>query len=100
MNSRWPQSRTGTITPQGEYDLATAGWLVAQIDLALLAGVTAVVVDLDELDFGGSTLVNDILRSRKRCTSRGVTFAVNASSARWHRLFRIAAVSDLLDART
>ena len=44
----WPQSGPSTITPRGEYDEGTAGWVVHEVELALLGGATAVVVDLDE----------------------------------------------------
>jgi anti-anti-sigma factor len=92
-----PQSGPSTITPHGEYDEGTAGWLVNEVDLALFGGATAVVVDLDELDFGGSTLISDLIHARRRCADQGATFAVSARSEHWHRLFRIAGVGYLLD---
>ena len=93
----WPPSGPSTITPRGEYDEGTAGWVVHEVELALLGGATAVVVDLDELAFGGSTLISDLIRARERCAKQGATFVVSARSDHWHRLFRIAGVSYLLE---
>jgi anti-anti-sigma factor len=92
-----PEARVIQITPRGDYDQATAGWLVQRVEHALEEGATAVVIDLGELAFGGSTLISDIIRSRGRCAEHGVAFGLSAESAHWHRLFRIAGVSYLLD---
>jgi anti-anti-sigma factor len=94
-----PESGPSRITPRGEYDEGAAGWLVHEVELALFGGATDVVIDLDALDFGGSTLISDIIRARRRCADHGATLAVHAASAHWHRLFRIAGVSYLLDAQ-
>ena len=95
----WPESGPSTITPRGEYDEGTVGWVVHEVDLALLGGATDVVVDLDELVFGGSTLISDLIRARERCAKHAATFVVHAASDHWHRLFRIAGVSYLLEGR-
>lgn len=92
-----PEARSISITPTGEYDGDTAGWLVQQVERALVEGATAIVIDLGELEFGGSTLISDIIRARARCVEHGTPFKVGADSAHWLRLFRIAGVSHLLD---
>ena len=91
-----PEARLIRITPRGEYDEDTAGWLVQQVEHALGEGATAIVVDLGELEFGGSTLISDIIRARGRCAEHGTPFRLSADS-HWHRLFRIAGVDHLLD---
>src|SRR6476620_2132225 len=90
-----PEARRITITPRGDYDQVTAGWLVQRVEQALVEGATAIHIDLDELDFGGSTLISDIIRSRRRCEEHGAAFSLTAESPHWHRLFRIAGVSHL-----
>ena len=80
-----PEARLIRITPRGEYDEDTAGWLVQQVEHALGEGATAIVVDLGELEFGGSTLISDIIRARGRCAEHGTPFRLSADS-HWHSL--------------
>jgi hypothetical protein len=70
---------------------------VQQAEDALADGAPGIVIDPAELEFGGSTLIGDMIRAGSRCVEYGATFTIRADSAHWHRLMRIAGVTHLLD---
>lgn len=79
----------------GELDLASAPLLQREIDSAGL-GATAMILDLEKLDFIDSTGLRMILAAHERAKERGQEFAVTRGSRQVQRLLAITGVGEHL----
>jgi anti-anti-sigma factor len=81
---------------RGELDLAHAPLLHAAIEHVELDAASAIVLDLEELQFMDSTGLRAILWARERAQERGHEFAVTPGSQQVQRLLTITRVGDHL----
>jgi anti-sigma B factor antagonist len=88
---------TAVIRLYGELDLAAAPTLNAELETAGATGVSAIVVDLTELEFMDSTGLRAILLAHERCGEYGQRFAIVPGGRQVARLLEIARVEDHLD---
>jgi anti-anti-sigma factor len=83
------------VSLDGELDMANASLLQSTIEEAELEG-TAVVLDLQQLQFIDSTGLRIILATRERCRELGREFAVTRSSDQVQRLLSVTGVAEHL----
>lgn len=60
-----------TVVLSGEFDLATAGELEAEVERLVAAGSATIVADLHELTFCDSVGLNALIRARSHCDAAG-----------------------------
>lgn len=79
----------------GDLDLATADLLVSRT-LVLLAGVTAVCIDLHDVEFIDSSGMRALLSLRELLIESGTALMIGRPSRAVQRMFAMTAVADLL----
>ncbi len=84
------------VTLVGELDMANASLFQDALDGDALATSTAVVLDLQQLQFIDSTGLRIILAARERCRERGQEFAVTPGSDQVQRLLSVTGVGEHL----
>lgn len=84
------------LTLDGELDMANAPLFQSALDGADLASATALVLDLQQLQFIDSTGLRIILATRERCRERGQEFAITPGSDQVQRLLSVTGVGEHL----
>jgi anti-sigma B factor antagonist len=80
----------------GELDLASAPLLQSEIESPEVAGSTAVVLDLRDLQFIDSTGLRTIFSAHAQARERGQQFAITRGSDQVQRLLGITGVEEHL----
>jgi anti-sigma B factor antagonist len=75
---------------RGELDLGNAPLLESELETADVQRVSALLVDLQELQFMDSTGLRLLLTTDKRLRERGVEFSVTGVSGQVERLFNVS----------
>ena len=93
-------SRLGTdlalVTLYGEHDLATNGELVDELRTLVRAG-DSVIVDLSQVDFIDSTVLNTLIATHQKTWERGSTLTLQCGTAPViRRLLEITSLTDHL----
>jgi anti-sigma B factor antagonist len=95
IDSRTQKDRV-VISLDGELDMASAPLLQAALEEAESAQDSALVIDLERLQFMDSTGLRTILWARERWESRGRELALTAGSSQVQRLLTVSGVRDQL----
>jgi anti-sigma B factor antagonist len=78
----------------GELDLASSPALEQELDRALDAGTSRLIVDLRELEFMDSTGLSVLVKAHQRVQEAGAQFGVVKGSAQVQRLLSLTGVAD------
>jgi anti-anti-sigma factor len=90
------QADRAILSLDGELDMANAPLFQDALDGAELARASAVVLDLQQLQFIDSTGLRIVLATRERCRERGQEFAITPGSDQVQRLLSVTGVGEHL----
>ena len=93
------QQRESTVLVRmdGEIDLGTARRVTAAVDQTDLHGITALVLDLQEVEFLDLAALRAILCVRDRCENDGVHLTVIGPLGAARRIFTLTHANEELD---
>jgi anti-anti-sigma factor len=91
--------RSVRVTPHGELELASAGEVVAQADVARREGLDELVLDLREVTFMDSTGLRIVVGLHRQAGDDGFAFAVIPGPPEVQRVFELTGLLDALPFR-
>jgi anti-sigma B factor antagonist len=91
------QSETGpfVLALTGELDIAHRDTLNAQIDIALATNPPALIIDVADVTFMDSTILNALVRAHRLCRDQHIPLIVRSPTARLQQLFTITGTDHL-----
>src|SRR4051794_27823280 len=94
---RRPRAGEGHVILTGEHDLTTRGQLETAVE-SVIATSSVLVVDVTDVDFLDSTLINALCQSRRRADDAGAEFSlVTGQNVLVRRVLEMASVLELLN---
>ncbi|MGH2856713.1 MAG: STAS domain-containing protein [Solirubrobacteraceae bacterium] len=91
-----PESARVSVVPTGELDLSNAEQLRDDLDRAVKAGFTCLVLDLRELQFMDSTGLALIIETYQACRQNGCQLSIIQGPRQVRHLFEITGLLDEL----